>query len=85
MAIDLKSSKKTKAIQAPRIVLFGVPGIGKSTFAAKTPDPIYQPVEDVGPIESTFLPYGENSRASLTTWKRSPTRSMISRPMCWTA
>lgn len=59
MAIDLKSLKKTRAVQAPRIVLFGVPGIGKSTFAAKTPDPIYQPVEDVGPIESTFLPYGE--------------------------
>ena len=30
----------------PRIVLYGVPGIGKTTLASKAPSPIFIPVED---------------------------------------
>ena len=46
MAFDLKSIKKNTAIAAPRIMVYGVEGIGKSTFAAASPNPIYILTED---------------------------------------
>lgn len=33
-------------LQPPRVVLYGTPGIGKTTFAAGAPAPIFLPVED---------------------------------------
>jgi hypothetical protein len=46
MAFDLKSIKKNDAIAAPRVMVYGVEGIGKSTFAAGAPDPIFILTED---------------------------------------
>ena len=45
MAFDLSSIELSTQLP-PRIVLYGVPGIGKTTFAADMPDPIFIPVED---------------------------------------
>ena len=46
MAFDLKSISKNDAQLAPRIMLYGVEGIGKSTFAAYSPKPIFILTED---------------------------------------
>ena len=46
MAFDLKSIRKNDAMSAPRIMVYGVEGIGKSTFGAGAPNPIYILTED---------------------------------------
>ncbi|WP_163836922.1 ATP-binding protein [Spartinivicinus ruber] len=46
MAISLNSISKTKGKQAPRILLYGTHGIGKTTFAANAPNPIFLFTED---------------------------------------
>jgi len=57
MAFDLKSIKKNTAIAAPRIMVYGVEGIGKSTFAASSPDPIYILTEDgLGSLKVAHFP-----------------------------
>jgi hypothetical protein len=46
MAFDLKSIQRNEALAAPRVMIYGVEGIGKSTFAAGSPDPIFILTED---------------------------------------
>ena len=46
MKLTLDSIQKGKTPKAPRIVLYGVPGIGKSTFAAQAPNPIFLQTEN---------------------------------------
>lgn len=45
MAIDLSSIQKGKQVRAPRIILLGVPKIGKSTFASGADKPIFIPIK----------------------------------------
>ncbi|CAB4154656.1 AAA domain containing protein [uncultured Caudovirales phage] len=57
MAFDLSSIKKGKSIHAPRIFLYSTHGIGKSTFAANAPDPIFICTEDgLGSIDTASFP-----------------------------
>jgi len=44
MAYDLASLQCKKTLRPPRIVLLGVEKIGKSTFAAGAPNPVFLPV-----------------------------------------
>lgn len=46
MAISLASLKRASVIKPPIMVLYGVPGCGKTTFAAGSPDPVFIAVED---------------------------------------
>ncbi len=46
MAFDLKSIKKNVSLSAPRVLVYGVEGIGKSTFAAGAPSPVFIQTED---------------------------------------
>ena len=46
MAFDLKSILKNTAMAAPRVMVYGVEGIGKSTFGAGAPNPVYILTED---------------------------------------
>lgn len=46
MAISLKSITKGVAVKAPRILLVGVEGVGKSTFAAGAYSPVIIPMRD---------------------------------------
>jgi len=46
MAFDLTSILKNTAMAAPRVMVYGVEGIGKSTFGAGAPNPIYILTED---------------------------------------
>lgn len=62
MAFDLGSIKKGKSVAAPRIVLYGVHGIGKSTFAAAAPNPIFIRTEDgLGTIDTSSFPVATSS------------------------
>ena len=57
MAFDLKSIRKNEAISAPRLMLYGVEGIGKSTFAAGAPEPIFILTEDgLGSLKCKHFP-----------------------------
>ena len=46
MAISLSSLKKTGVARPPRIVVYGTHGIGKSTFAAQAPNPVFIQTEE---------------------------------------
>lgn len=46
MSFDLNSIKRGQDIKPPRIFIYGVEGIGKSTFAASAPSPIFIQTED---------------------------------------
>jgi len=46
MAISLNSIKRTTAISAPRMLVYGEAGIGKTTFAAGAPRPVFVFTED---------------------------------------
>lgn len=57
MAFNLKSIKKNTAIAAPRIMLYGVEGIGKTTFASQAPEPIFICTEDgLGSLQVDHFP-----------------------------
>ena len=44
--MSLANVKKGKIIEPRRIMIYGVHGIGKSTFAASAPDPVFVPTEE---------------------------------------
>lgn len=57
MAFNLKSIQKNTALAAPRIMLYGVEGIGKTTFASNAPDPIFICTEDgLGSLQVDHFP-----------------------------
>ena len=59
---NLDSIRRGKAFQAPRIMLYGVHGIGKSTFGAKAPNAIFIPTEDgLGTIDTASFPLAKTS------------------------
>lgn len=62
MAFNLDSIKRGKAVQAPRIFLYATHGIGKSTFAANAPKPIFITTEDgLGSIDTSSFPLATSS------------------------
>jgi hypothetical protein len=63
MAFDLKSIRKNDAMAAPRIMVYGVEGIGKSTFGAGSPNPIYILTEDgLGSLKVNHFPLATSSQ-----------------------
>lgn len=62
MAFDMSSIRKGKSIHAPRIFIYSTHGIGKSTFAANAPDPIFICTEDgLGAIDTASFPLAKSS------------------------
>ncbi|MFN8996211.1 MAG: ATP-binding protein [Pseudomonadota bacterium] len=62
MSFDLKSIRKSEAIAAPRVMLYGVEGIGKTTFAAGAPNPIFILTEDgLGSLKVDHFPLAKSS------------------------
>lgn len=63
MAISLSDIKRS-TLGAPRIVLYGVPGIGKTTEASFAPAPIFIPVEDgLGQLDVATFPQPQSYQA----------------------
>ena len=57
MAFDLKSISRNDNTAPPRLMVYGVEGIGKSTFAAGAPDPIFILTEDgLGSLDVEHFP-----------------------------
>ncbi|MDK9720417.1 MAG: ATP-binding protein [Rhodospirillales bacterium] len=57
MAISLSSLKRSTALQAPRILEYGVAGVGKTSFAASAPDPVFILTEDgLGTLDVPHFP-----------------------------
>jgi len=57
MAFDLKSIRKNDAMAAPRLMVYGVEGIGKSSMAAGAPNPVYILTEDgLGSLKVDHFP-----------------------------
>ncbi|CAB4151911.1 AAA domain containing protein [uncultured Caudovirales phage] len=62
MAFNLKSIQKNTAFAAPRIMLYGVEGIGKTTFAAGAPAPIFICTEDgLGSLQVDHFPLAKKA------------------------
>lgn len=57
MAISLQSLQRSSTIKPPRIVVYGVHGVGKTTFAAGAPSPVFLWTEDgQGVLDVTGFP-----------------------------
>lgn len=57
MAISLSSISKRHAMRAPRVFVYGVEGIGKTSFAASAPSPIFIQTEDgLGSLDVPHFP-----------------------------
>lgn len=68
MSISLKSIKGGQRMLAPKIVVYGVGGIGKTTFAASAPSPVFIFTEDgQGALDVQRFEFGESAIAR--SWK----------------
>jgi hypothetical protein len=57
MAFDLSSLRRGKSVEPPRVVVYGEHGVGKSTFAASAPAPVFICTEDgIGNVDTTSFP-----------------------------
>jgi len=62
MAFNLESIRKNEAFASPRLMVYGVEGIGKSSFAAGAPAPIFIPTEDgLGNLSVKHFPIAKSS------------------------
>lgn len=53
----LQTIQRGRTKQPPRLLVYGTPGVGKSTFAAQAPNPIFIPTEDgLGEIDCARFP-----------------------------
>lgn len=55
MAISLASLKSSKSNHPPKLLLYGVDGVGKTSLAAEFPNPIYLPTEGETPPSDVDL------------------------------
>lgn len=58
MAISMKSLHKVRADKPPRIVAYGVQGIGKTSLAAEFPNPVFLQVEEGTPGDLELTSFG---------------------------
>ena len=57
MALSLASLQRTNVLKPPRILIYGVAGVGKTTFASQAPSPVFLWTEDgAGTLDVTGFP-----------------------------
>lgn len=55
--MDLSNVTKAASMKPPRVLIYGPAGVGKTTFGAEAPSPIFLPIEDgLGRIEVDHFP-----------------------------
>jgi hypothetical protein len=61
MAINLQAISRNTSIQPPRIMVYGPHGLGKTTFGASAPAPIFILTEDgLGRLEVDHFPVAKS-------------------------
>lgn len=58
MAISISDLRKVKATLPPRVLIYGPPGMGKTTLAAEFPDQVFLQVEDGTPGDLELNSFG---------------------------
>lgn len=59
MAISLSSLQTVRADKAPRVLIYGPPGIGKTTLASEFPNAVFVQVEDGTPGDVELTSFGK--------------------------
>ena len=59
MALKLADLKKVRATLPPRMLLYGPPGMGKSTLASEFPNPVFLQIEDGTPGDLELDSFGQ--------------------------
>lgn len=59
MALSMSDLKRVRADQPPRILVYGPPGIGKTTLAAEFPDPVFLQIEEGTPGDLELDSFGK--------------------------
>jgi len=59
--VNLSKIQRGRTPRPPRILLYGTPGIGKSTFGSQAPNPVFIPTEDgLDEIDAAKFPTAES-------------------------
>jgi len=59
MALKLADLKKVRADKPPRVLIYGPPGIGKTTLASEFPNPVFLQIEDGTPGDLELTSFGK--------------------------
>ncbi len=59
MSLTIKDLRKVRADKPPRTVIYGVPGVGKTTLASEWPNPVFIQTEDGTPGDLELISFGD--------------------------